>query len=45
MCMPEIVKINLIMKTSIINTGELGYNGRNGTRTIGPSYAKSIVYI
>ena len=27
------------------STGELGYDGRNGTRKIGPSYAKSVVYI
>ena len=26
-------------------TGELGYDGLNGTREIGPSYAKSVVYI
>ena len=26
-------------------TGELGYYGLNGTRKIGPSYAKSVVYI
>ena len=27
------------------NTGELEYEGLNGTRKIGPSYAKSVVYI
>ena len=27
------------------NTGELGYDGLKGTRKIGPSYAKSVVYI
>ena len=27
------------------NTGKLGYDRLNGTRKIGPSYAKSIVYI
>ena len=27
------------------NTGELGYDGLSGTRKIGPSYAKSVVYI
>ena len=27
------------------STGELGYDGLNGTRKIGPSYAKSVVYI
>ena len=26
-------------------TGELGYDGLNGTRKIGPSFAKSVVYI
>ena len=26
-------------------TGELGYDGLNGTRKIGPSYAKSVVHI
>ena len=29
----------------IITTGELGYDRLNGTRKIGPSYAKSVVYI
>ena len=28
-----------------VYTGELGYDGLNGTRKIGPSYAKSVVYI
>ena len=27
------------------DTGELGYDGLNGTSKIGPSYAKSVVYI
>ena len=27
------------------HTGELGYDRLNGTRKIGPSYAKSVVYI
>ena len=27
------------------STGELGYDGLNGTRKIGPSYAKSVIYI
>ena len=27
------------------STGELGYDGLNGTRKIGPSYSKSVVYI
>ena len=26
-------------------TGELGYDGLNGTRKIGPSYAKSVICI
>ena len=29
----------------IIYTGELGYDRLNGTRKIGPSYTKSVVYI
>ena len=29
----------------IIDTGELGYDGLHGTRKIGPSYAKSVIYI
>ena len=28
-----------------LSTGELGYDGLNGTRKIGPSYAKSVIYI
>ena len=28
-----------------IYTGELGYDRLNGTRKIGPSYAKSVIYI
>ena len=28
-----------------ITTGEPGYDGLNGTRKIGPSYAKSVIYI
>ena len=31
--------------TFLTNTGELGYDRLNGTRKIGPSYAKSVVYI
>ena len=27
------------------DTGELGYDRLSGTRKIGPSYAKSVVYI
>ena len=34
-----------MMKAYERNTGELGYDGLNGTRKIGPSYAKSVVYI
>ena len=29
----------------IDTTGELGYDRLNGTRKIGPSYAKSVIYI
>ena len=29
----------------VCSTGELGYDGLNATRKIGPSYAKSVVYI
>ena len=40
---------HLIPVLSIISsagtTGELGYDGLNGTRKIGPSYAKSVVHI
>ena len=28
-----------------VNTGELGYDRLNGTRKIGTSHAKSVVYI
>ena len=31
--------------SSPVGTGELGYDGLNGTRIIGPSYAKSVVYL
>ena len=27
------------------NTGELAYGGFNGTRKIGPSNAKSVIYV
>ena len=30
---------------STTNTGKLGYDGLDGTRKIGPSYAKSVIYI
>ena len=29
----------------LTHTGELGYDGLNGTRKIGRSYAKSVIYI
>ena len=32
-------------KVAHFDTGELGYDGLDGTRKIGPSYAKSVVYI
>ena len=38
----EFQRCSLYVKSS---TGELGYDGLNGTRKIGPSYAKSVVYI
>ena len=34
-----------VSKERLRSTGELGYDRLNGTRKIGPSYAKSIVYI
>ena len=37
--------INSLLPKKITSTGELGYDGLNGTRKIGPSYAKSVVYI
>ena len=36
---------NSIWKKPVLYTGELGYDRLNGTRKIGPSYAKSVVYI
>ena len=39
MCMPQ------VLIGQIGPSGELGYDGLNGTREIGPSYAKSVVYI
>ena len=35
----------LMYETILDNTGELGYDRLNGTRKIGLSYAKSIIYI
>ena len=40
--MNDNIFVNLTRET---NTGELGYDGLNGTRKIGPSYAKSVIYI
>ena len=37
--------MNLFKRAFNGNTGELGYDRLNGTRKIGPSYAKSVVYI
>ena len=38
--------IHVIDMLSIdVCTGELGYDGLDGTRKIGPSYAKSVIYI
>ena len=31
--------------SGVKDTGELAYDRLNGTRKIGPSYAKSVVYI
>ena len=36
---------NLAFHLANVYTGELGYDGLNGTRKIGPSCAKSVVYI
>ena len=33
------------VKHTLAGTGELGYDRLNETRKIGPSYAKSVVYI
>ena len=37
----------LVISMTVLScsTGELGYDGLNGTMKIGPSYAKSVVYI
>ena len=35
----------MIQYFNIHNTGELGYDGLYWTRKIGPSYAKSVIYI
>ena len=35
----------MLQKDKDMCTGELGYDGLNGTRKIGPSYAKSVIYI
>ena len=40
-----IVIIIIIIIIIFITTGELGYDGLNGTRKIGPSYAKSVIYV
>ena len=40
----EVLKdITFAAQKWIGDTGELGYDGLNGTRKIGPSYAKSVV--
>ena len=31
--------------STVYSTGEIGYDRLNGTRKIGPSYPKSVVYI
>ena len=45
--MPGVPKklVHKLNVDTVLNTGELGYGGLNGTRKIGPSYAKSVVYI
>ena len=40
-CTSECLKWNIYL----LYTGELGYDGLNGTKKIGPSYAKSVEYI
>ena len=35
----------MFFSCAFVITGELGYDGLNVTRKIGPSYAKSVVYI
>ena len=36
---------SILRESFLMNTGELGYDRLNGTRKIGPSYAKSVIYI
>ena len=40
----QLAKVN-IQSLDTAGTGELGYDRLNGTRKIGPSYAKSVLYI
>ena len=44
-CELDIEHNSSTITTKRCNTGELGYDGLIGTRKIGPSYAKSVVYI
>ena len=40
-----LISSQTILLLALNSTGEFGYDGLNGTRKIGPSYAKSVVYI
>ena len=40
-----ITQLKFCSSYEYFTTGELGYVRLNGTRKIGPSYAKSVVYI
>ena len=39
------IQLNMYSSQIFICTDELEYDGLNGTRKIGPSYAKSVIYI
>ena len=43
--LPNRMSFSCVEFITKVNTGELGYDGLNGTRKIGPSYTKSVVYI
>ena len=44
-CIPRRYGCDTHLFITKYSTGELGYDRLNGTRKIGPSYAKSVVYI
>ena len=44
-CMHACMDICMCVRMWNVGTGDLGYDGLNGSRKIGPSYAKSVVYI